>query len=135
MKQPTFFDSERMGFAEALELTAESLRTHALTYKHWAIAYSGGKDSSAALTAVVILILEGRIPRPVTLTVFYADTRMELPPLQIAALTMLKMIESLGIVVKIVMPELDDRFFVYMFGRGVPPPSNTFRWCTPQLKI
>ena len=30
---------------------------------------------------------------------------------------------------------MDDRFFVYMFGRGVPPPSNTFRWCTAQLKI
>jgi hypothetical protein len=26
IKQPTFFDAERMGFAEALELTAESLR-------------------------------------------------------------------------------------------------------------
>ena len=23
----------------------------------------------------------------------------------------------------------------YMFGRGVPPPSNTFRWCTSQIKI
>jgi len=33
------------------------------------------------------------------------------------------------------MPVLDDRFFVYMLGRGVPPPSNTFRWCTAQLKI
>jgi DNA sulfur modification protein DndC len=30
---------------------------------------------------------------------------------------------------------MDERFFVYMFGRGVPPPSNTFRWCTPQIKV
>jgi DNA sulfur modification protein DndC len=34
-----------------------------------------------------------------------------------------------------VLPELDTRFFVYMFGRGVPPPHNRFRWCTPRLKI
>jgi DNA sulfur modification protein DndC len=40
-----------------------------------------------------------------------------------------------GIETKVVWPTLDDRFFVYMFGRGVPPPSNTFRWCTAQLKI
>jgi DNA sulfur modification protein DndC len=24
---------------------------------------------------------------------------------------------------------------VYMLGRGVPPPSNTFRWCTPNIKV
>jgi DNA sulfur modification protein DndC len=31
---------------------------------------------------------------------------------------------------------LDDRYFVYMLGRGVPPPNNnTLRWCTPQLKV
>lgn len=40
-----------------------------------------------------------------------------------------------GYVAQTVMPPMDDRFFVYMFGRGVPPPSNTFRWCTPQLKV
>jgi DNA sulfur modification protein DndC len=30
---------------------------------------------------------------------------------------------------------MDDRFYVYMLGYGVPPPSNTFRWCTDKLKI
>ena len=30
---------------------------------------------------------------------------------------------------------MDHRYFVYMLGRGVPPPSNTFRWCTPKLKV
>ena len=40
-----------------------------------------------------------------------------------------------GVTVKIVMPPMDLRFFVYMLGRGVPPPSNTFRWCTGYLKV
>lgn len=124
-----------MGFEEALELTAMSLRAYATTHRHWCIAYSGGKDSSATVTAVVHLILNGRVPAPESLTILYADTRMELPPLQNAALTMLAELRRRGFRAEVVLPAMDDRFFVYMFGRGVPPPSNTFRWCTPQLKI
>ena len=40
-----------------------------------------------------------------------------------------------GVDTEVVSPAMDDRFFAYMFGRGAPPPSNTFRWCTGQLKI
>lgn len=133
--QPTLFDAERMGFDESLELTAQSLNTYGLRYQHWAIAYSGGKDSSATLTVILFLISSGLVGKPTTLTVLYSDTRMELTPLWIAAMEMLKAIEAMGVAVKIVLPEMDDRFFVYIFGRGVPPPSNTFRWCTSQLKI
>lgn len=124
-----------MGFEEALELTALSLRAYAATHRHWCIAYSGGKDSSATVTAVVHLILTGRVPAPDSLTVLYADTCMELPPLQNAALAMLAELRRRGFRAEVVLPRMDDRFFVYMFGRGVPPPSNTFRWCTAQLKI
>ena len=134
-RQSTLFDDQRMGFDEALELTASSLRAWALKYIHWAIAYSGGKDSSATLTVVLYLIATGQVPAPKTLTVLYSDTRMELTPLHAAAMEMLSAIVARGIQVKIVLPKMDDRFFVYMLGRGVPPPSNTFRWCTAQLKI
>ncbi|MCP4697975.1 MAG: hypothetical protein GY862_14150 [Gammaproteobacteria bacterium] len=41
-----------------------------------------------------------------------------------------------GIDCRIVMSPMDDRFFVYMLGRGVPPPNNnTLRWCTSQIKV
>src|SRR5258708_32688668 len=31
---------------------------------------------------------------------------------------------------------MDKRFFVYILGRGVPPPNNnTLRWCTRQIKV
>jgi DNA sulfur modification protein DndC len=36
---------------------------------------------------------------------------------------------------RVVLPELDDRFFVAMFGRGLPPGRPHFRWCTAILKI
>jgi DNA sulfur modification protein DndC len=133
--QPTLFDGDRMTLADALEITANSLRAYAENYRHWAIAFSGGKDSSACLTVVVYLITTGQVPRPETLTVLFADTRMELPPLHHAAMTILGEVRALGVETRVVLPEMDERFFVYMFGRGVPPPSNTFRWCTPQIKV
>jgi len=70
------------------------------------------------------------------LTVLYADTRQELPPLHIGAMRMLSDLSQRGVNTKVVLPEMDDRYFVYMFGRGVPPPNNnTLRWCTPQIKV
>lgn len=133
--QSTLFDNDRMRLNDAVDITAQSLNAYGQTYKHWAVAFSGGKDSSATLTAVVHLIRTGRVQAPKTLTVLYADTRMELPPLHATAMTIMREVESFGVRTQVVLPEMDDRFFVYMFGRGVPPPSNTFRWCTAQLKI
>lgn len=133
--QPTLFDGARMLLPDALELTAQSLNAYGDKYDHWAVAFSGGKDSSATVTAVVHLIETGRVRRPETLTVLYADTRMELPPLHATAMTIMQELEARGVETRVVLPEMDDRFFVYMFGRGVPPPSNTFRWCTQQIKI
>lgn len=124
-----------MTMDEARNLTAQSLRAYGEQYKHWAIAFSGGKDSSATLTVVASLIEANEIETPESLTVLMSDTRMELPPLMASALGILAECGRRGFRTQIVMPEMDDRFFVYMFGRGVPPPKNRFRWCTPQLKV
>ena len=133
--QPTFFDNQRTSLEDALDTTALSLMSFGGNYDHWAIAFSGGKDSSATVAAVVWLIKTGRIKGPKSLTVLMSDTRMELTPLWSTAMQILEELRQLGVTVKIVLPEMDDRFFVYMLGRGVPPPSNTFRWCTGQLKV
>ncbi len=116
-------------------MTADSLSAYGERRRHWCVAYSGGKDSTATLAATVYLIEAGRVPRPATLTVVYADTRQELPPLHSAALAMLAEVRRRGYRAEVAVPSLDDRFFVYIFGRGVPPPTNTFRWCTDKLKI
>lgn len=134
-RAPTFWDSDRMTMTEAIEKTVESLLAFGGSHKHWAIAFSGGKDSGAVASLIPQLIRKSKIPPPDSLTILYADTRMELPPLQTAALEMLSALKRMGFETRVVLPPIEKRFFVYMFGRGVPPPSNTFRWCTPMLKI
>lgn len=131
----TLWENERLTLERAMGLSIESLQAYGDLYDHWAIAYSGGKDSSATVTFIASLIASGAIQAPKSLTVLYADTRMELPPLQAAAMTILGELQMRGIKTQVVLPPLDDRFFVYMFGRGVPAPKNRFRWCTSQLKV
>jgi DNA sulfur modification protein DndC len=135
MRTLSLFENERLSLERSIELSAESLRHYGSLYKHWAIAFSGGKDSSATVTLVVDLIEKGQIPKPDSLTVLYADTRQELPPLHNAAMALLDNLKERGFDTRVVLPQMDHRYFVYMLGRGVPPPSNTFRWCTPKLKV
>lgn len=135
MKPTSLWENERLTMERSIELTVESLQAYGSLYKHWAIAYSGGKDSTATVTLICWLLATGQILQPESLTVLYADTRMELPPLHACAMTILSELQQRGINTQIVLPALDDRFFVYLFGRGVPAPKNRFRWCTPQLKV
>lgn len=139
------FKTARLQMDESIELTIASLAAYATTRPHWAIAWSGGKDSTALLTLVVYLILAGLIPAPLSLTVLYADTRMELTPLWLSAQSIRDELEdkrealaALGCALRVetVMAPMDRRFLVYMLGRGVPPPNNgTLRWCTEKIKI
>jgi len=137
VKQPTLFEgAKRLVYDEAIELTLQSLQAYGPAHDHWGIAWSGGKDSSAVLTLIVHLIEVGRIAAPKTLTVFYADTRQELPPLAIAARKIMDQLAARHIHCEVVVAPLDKRFLVYILGRGVPPPNNnTLRWCTRQIKI
>lgn len=131
-----FEGSRRLQMDESIELTIRSMQAYGPSHKHWAIAWSGGKDSTATLTLIVWLITSGKIQRPETLTVLFADTRLELVPLMAAAHDIMDDLRELGIDVRVVMAEMDQRFFVYLLGRGVPPPNNgTLRWCTAQIKI
>lgn len=134
MRQGNLFEGGRLQMTDSIRLTVESLVAYGAG-RHWAIAWSGGKDSTLLVTLVVYLIASGRVPAPKSLTICYADTRMELLPLWIAAAAIREELEERGHDVRVVLAPLDERFFVYMFGRGVPPPSNTFRWCTPQIKV
>lgn len=101
--QVSMFTSAPMSLEEALSATAESLNAYGERFEHWAIAYSGGKDSSATVTAVVHLIETGRVKAPRSLTVLYADTRMELPPLQACAMRLLDTLAKRGIRTHVVL--------------------------------
>jgi DNA sulfur modification protein DndC len=134
--QSSFFDDQRLTLEDSIDLTRQSLLAYADQYRHWVIAFSGGKDSTTVATVIPHLIATGQIPAPESLTVLYADTRQELPPLHLAAMQTLDILAARGIRTEVVLPKLDDRYFVYMLGRGVPPPNNgTLRWCTAQIKI
>lgn len=133
--QLNIFGTEPITVSESINLTIESLKAYGQLHKHWAMAWSWGKDSTTLVTLVVQLINTGQIPAPETLTVFAADTRMELIPLWLSSQVIKKQLEDRGVKVEIVTAPIDDRFLVYILGRGVPPPSNTFRWCTGQIKV
>jgi DNA sulfur modification protein DndC len=135
LQQGNLFAKKRIEFNEQLELTIQSLNTYGPLYDHWAIAWSMGKDSTTLVTLVVQLIHSGQIKPPKSLTVLLADTRMELLPLWLSAQGIIEKLKAMGINVKIVTSPIDDRFLVYILGRGVTPPSNTFRWCTQQIKL
>jgi len=134
-KQLNFFSAMRSTFQEQEELTIKSMSEYGPRYKHWVFAFSGGKDSTTVLTYVTYLIESEQIDAPESITVCYADAGMEITPLYFAAMQILDMLKTRGINVRIVKPEMDYRYFVYILGRGVPPPSNSFRWCTQHLKI
>lgn len=131
----TLFDADRLSLDDALGITEASLLSHAPGHDHWCVAFSGGKDSTATLTAVIHLIEAGRVPRPRRLTALYADTRLELPNLQEAARAALLEVARRGFEARIVFPLLDKRFYVLMLGRGIPPSHSGFRWCTGALKV
>jgi len=124
---PTTYD-------DAIELSIASLRAYGERYPHWMITYSGGKDSSALVSFVIWCLQTGKVEAPKSLTVLYADTRMELKPLHDTAMTVLKRISELGYATRIVQPPLEQRFWVHILGRGLQPPKRTQRWCTRVLK-
>lgn len=107
----------------------------------WIIGYSGGKDSSLIIKIIIgaISLIPKKLRKP--LQVFYCDTGVEIPVLRNYIKESLDAIQaegqSLGIEIqaKAVKPPLSNHYFVKVIGRGYPPPSNKFRWCTDRLRI
>lgn len=106
----------------------------------WIIGFSGGKDSSALLKLVYIALekVKGK-NKPVI--VVYCDTGVEIPIVHSMVTETLNRLSEeakeyeLPLSIKIVYPRLQDKFFVKVIGRGYPPPTNKFRWCTDMLRV
>jgi DNA sulfur modification protein DndC len=113
----------------------------------WVIGFSGGKDSTAALQ-MVFYALKGLPPGKLSKAVHVVsnDTLVENPAV------VKRLDEQLGKIadagkrdlfahnpdlfnVAKVTPQLDDRFWVNLIGKGYPSPNRWFRWCTDRLKI
>jgi DNA sulfur modification protein DndC len=104
------------------------------------IGFSGGKDSSA----VVKLLYNAAKARPENtrrFVVVYCDTGVENPVIDRYARATLSSLEAealddgLPFECRIIEPEVDRSFFVRIIGRGYPPPTNSFRWCTTDIRI
>lgn len=132
----TLFDAHRLTLEESIDLTAATLCDYGTRYDVWVFAWSGGKDSTTCLTLALHLIESGRVPAPKKIIVLYADTRQEILPLWFCASHIREALADRDIESRVVMAPLDKRMWVYILGRGVPPPNNnTLRYCTRQIKI
>ncbi len=108
----------------------------------WVVGYSGGKDSTATLQ-IVWYALAGLKPkqRHKPIHVISTDTLVENPIVATWVDNSLKAMEkmakkqSLPIISHRLVPEVKDRFWVNLVGKGYPAPRPKFRWCTSRLKI
>jgi DNA sulfur modification protein DndC len=106
----------------------------------WVIGYSGGKDSTAVVKLVFQSLLRVRGKRK-PVTVVYCDTGVEIPMASVLARKALNGLVKearafdLPIGAQILSPPICERFFVKVIGRGYPPPTDKFRWCTDRLRI
>ncbi len=70
-----------------------------------------------------------------------SDTKVEAPNVEdyliknVAAIREHALKSGLPIHVHLVQPEPDESFWFYLIGKGYPPPTRTFRWCTTKMKI
>jgi DNA sulfur modification protein DndC len=122
----------------AIDTTVEAIR--ARSDAHWIIAFSGGKDSSAALR-IFMAAFKRANTRLSKVTILYCDTGVENPILDRYAKNFLRAFgeelsrTGLPFRTKLLKAPISDRFFVRIIGRGYPPPTNSFRWCTTGLRI
>ena len=108
----------------------------------WVVGYSGGKDSTAVLQLVWYALSELPIEqREKPVHVISTDTLVENPVVALWVTRSLSIMstatkeQSLPIQPHRLLPELQDRYWVNLIGRGYPAPRPKFRWCTSRLKI
>ncbi len=108
----------------------------------WVIGFSGGKDSTVTLQLVweaLARLSENDRAKPVH--VISSDTLVESPVITAYIGGILDKInvaaqqQTMPFTAQLVLPQMEDTFWVNMIGRGYPAPYRRFRWCTDRLKI
>ncbi len=108
----------------------------------WVVGYSGGKDSTATLQLVWTAL--GSLPpgeRQKHVYVITNDTLVENPAVAAwvhrshQAMEQAAADQGLPISTHMLSPEVSERFWVNLIGRGYPAPNRRFRWCTERMKI
>jgi DNA sulfur modification protein DndC len=124
-------------FETRIQLIAER---YARSTTPWVLGYSGGKDSSAVLKLLYEALC--MVPKRKTrVYVVYCDTGVEIPIVREHVRTTFNRLraeakaDGVPVTIRIAEPSIEDRYFVKVIGRGYPPPTNRFRWCTDRLRI
>ncbi len=108
----------------------------------WLIGFSGGKDST--MVASLIFDVVSKIPmeqKTKPISVVCTDTKVEIPAIAemidgtLSRMRKFSEANNLNIDANLLMPEIEQSFWVNIIGRGYPPPNRTFRWCTQRMKI
>ncbi len=134
---------KKLGYKETIsKLITQTQELYLSDEIPWVLGYSGGKDSTAILQivwqAIESLPKEKQI-KPVH--VISTDTLVENPIIaQWVARSLTQMqqaADSKGLPIQPhrLTPEVQDRFWVNLIGKGYPAPRPKFRWCTSRLKI
>ncbi|WP_411815982.1 phosphoadenosine phosphosulfate reductase family protein [Hyphococcus sp. DH-69] len=106
----------------------------------WIIGFSGGKDSTAVLKIFTSAFRKAN-PRPNVVDIVYCDTRVENVLLDHYVKALIRKLrkefkeDELPFRINVLAAHVSDGFFVKLIGRGYPPPTNNFRWCTKNLRI
>jgi DNA sulfur modification protein DndC len=107
---------------------------------HWVLGFSGGKDSSAVLKIFPAAYRKVKNPN-LKVSLVYCDTGVENIVLDDYVKDVLKnlrsefKIQKIPVQISLLEAPVFSRFFVRIIGRGYPPPTNNFRWCTKFLRI
>jgi DNA sulfur modification protein DndC len=107
---------------------------------HWILGFSGGKDSTALLK--IFCVAANKVKNlQKKIDVIYCDTGVENPALDLYVKRLFSKLKKEFLDSRspfqthILRAPVKDRFFVKIIGRGYPPPTNSFRWCTKSLRI
>ena len=107
----------------------------------WVIAYSGGKDSTLVLQLVYEMLCSLPAEKSKPIHVISSDTGVEPPNIaryMYASLDRLKkdaQRRKIGLFTHLVRPTAENSFWGNLIGKGYPPPTRWFRWCTTKMKI
>lgn len=125
-----------------IEVTRELLlKNYFADNRPWVVAYSGGKDSTLVLQLVYELLYSLPIEQRKPVFVIASDTRVEAPNVEnyleqrMAEISIHAQANDLPITAELVQPTVEQSFWFNVIGKGYPPPTRWFRWCTSKMKI
>ncbi|MFZ3141969.1 DNA phosphorothioation system sulfurtransferase DndC [Polaromonas sp.] len=107
----------------------------------WVVAFSGGKDSTVVLQLVFRMLLDLGAEATKPVIVLSSDTQVEAPNVAAFVQETMRRIHTqaqalgLPLVTQLVKPLPEESYWGKIIGKGYPPPTRWFRWCTSNMKI